>query len=203
MIHLLRVVEEMYGHWWLGQSRWNRVGLWLSKIRVTDRKLCRSLGHEELLGVVGETYIIALFEAALLSAPAIAVTSHGSHGVPNHRQIDCMFSSLFEIATTKRVKHCITDPLWGHTPVTDGFPSQRSSNDAESMHFIWVTVPNGPVRLVLPWWINLSPAYLRNGLSALTAKIPVEWKTPPSRLMYLQVIFHAGSYKIDFHGFVI
>ena len=111
MIHLLRVVEEMYGHWWLGQSRWNRVGLWLSKIRVTDRKLCRSLGHEELLGVVGETYIIALFEAALLSAPAIAVTSHGSHGVPNHRQIDCMFSSLFEIATTKRVKHCITDPL--------------------------------------------------------------------------------------------
>ena len=156
MIHLLCVVKEMYGHWWLGQSRWNRVGLWLAKSRVTDRKFCRSLRHEESLGVMGENYMIALFEAALLSAPAIAVTSHRSHGVPNHRQSDCMFSSLFEIATTKRTKHCITGPLWGDTPVTGGFPSQWTSNDAESMHFIWVTVPNGPVRLVLLPWIHLS-----------------------------------------------
>ena len=25
-------------------------------------------------------------------------------------------------------------------------------------------------------WVNLSPAYLRNGLSVLTAKVPVEWE---------------------------
>ena len=28
-----------------------------------------------------------------------------------------------------------------------------------------------------PRWVNLSPAFLRNGLSVLTAKVPVEWKS--------------------------
>ena len=36
---------------------------------------------------------------------------------------------------------------------------------------------NWPVRLALPRWVNLSPAYPRKGLSALTAKVPVEWKS--------------------------
>ena len=33
-----------------------------------------------------------------------------------------------------------------------------------------------PVLLAKPQWVNLSPAYLCNGLSVLTPKIPVEWK---------------------------
>ena len=32
---------------------------------------------------------------------------------------------------------------------------------------------NGSVRLAWPRWVNLSPAYLRNGLSVLTAKVSV------------------------------
>ena len=35
----------------------------------------------------------------------------------------------------------------------------------------------GPVWLVLQWSVKLSPAYLRNGLSVLIAKVPVEWKS--------------------------
>ena len=35
---------------------------------------------------------------------------------------------------------------------------------------------NGPVWMFLPWWVNLNPTYLSNGLSALTEKVPVEWK---------------------------
>ena len=34
----------------------------------------------------------------------------------------------------------------------------------------------GPVRLSLPRSVNLTTAYLRKGLSVLTAKVPVEWK---------------------------
>ena len=39
-----------------------------------------------------------------------------------------------------------------------------------------VFVIHGPVRLAWPRWVNLGPAYLRNGPSVLTAKVSVEWK---------------------------
>ena len=35
---------------------------------------------------------------------------------------------------------------------------------------------NGPVRLALSRRIKFIPAYMRSGLSVLTAKVPVEWK---------------------------
>ena len=48
---------------------------------------------------------------------------------------------------------------------------------------LWIVTASGrydcairPVRLAWPWWVNFSPAYLRNGLSALTAMVPVKLK---------------------------
>ena len=41
---------------------------------------------------------------------------------------------------------------------------QRSQNDI------------GPVRPAEPGWVNLSPAYLRNGVSVLAARVPLERK---------------------------
>ena len=43
-------------------------------------------------------------------------------------------------------------------------------------HKLYCVGLSGTVRLAWPRWANLSPVYRRNELSALTAKVPVEWK---------------------------
>ena len=51
--------------------------------------------------------------------------------------------------------------------------SSYNSTNCETDRWVW-GIDTGPVRLAWPRWVNLSPAYLRNGLSVLTAKVPVE-----------------------------
>ena len=46
--------------------------------------------------------------------------SDARHGVLDHRQLDYLFDSFFG-QTTKLTKICISDPLWGNSPVT-GLP---------------------------------------------------------------------------------
>ena len=43
-------------------------------------------------------------------------------------------------------------------------------------HKLYCVGLSGTVRLAWPRWANLSPVYRHNELSALTAKVPVEWK---------------------------
>ena len=58
------------------------------------------------------------------------------HGISNHWQHDCWFSSLFRLSTNKSLKLCIAGSLWGKPPVTGGFPSQRAS-DVERVSMSW------------------------------------------------------------------
>ena len=41
----------------------------------------------------------------------IAMTSHDCHGVSNHRQLDCLFDSSFQVATNNASMLCIFGPL--------------------------------------------------------------------------------------------
>ena len=41
------------------------------------------------------------------------MTSHGSHGVSNHRQLECLFNSLLRLMTKKTYKPFIAGPIFG------------------------------------------------------------------------------------------
>ena len=55
------------------------------------------------------------------------VRSHDGNGAANHRQIDCLFDSLFILMTKKPSKLRITGPLWGETN-SERFPSRMDRN---------------------------------------------------------------------------
>ena len=50
------------------------------------------------------------------------------HGVWNHQPPDCKLSRLFRRASKKTSKLRVTGLCEGNTPVTGGFPSQRTTN---------------------------------------------------------------------------
>ena len=66
--------------------------------------------------------------------------SHYSHnernGVSNHRRLDCLLNRLCRCRSKKTLKLRITGVCEGNPPVTDGFPSQRTSN-AENISISW------------------------------------------------------------------
>ena len=53
---------------------------------------------------------------------------HGRHVVLNHRQLDCLFNSLYNSAKKKSSKLHIIGLLWGEPSMTSGFLSQMASN---------------------------------------------------------------------------
>ena len=55
-------------------------------------------------------------------------------GVSNHRRRECLLKRLFRRISKKTSKLHVTDIYDGNSPVTGGFPSQRSSN-AEMLPF--------------------------------------------------------------------
>ena len=57
--------------------------------------------------------------------PTLIVTLHGPREVSNHRQLNCLFNSLFRLTTKKTLNFRNTDPLWGEQPVTGGYPHTR------------------------------------------------------------------------------
>ena len=60
----------------------------------------------------------------------IAVTSHKSHCVSNHRDIECLLNSLYRLrlATENIWKLCIAAALWEQSTVIGWLPAQRAKN---------------------------------------------------------------------------
>ena len=59
-----------------------------------------------------------------------------SHGVSNHRRLDCLFNHLFRRSQKKTSNHRVTGLCEGNSPVTSEFPAQRASN-AENVSTWW------------------------------------------------------------------
>ena len=57
-------------------------------------------------------------------------------GASNHRRLDCLLNRLFRPRSNKIPKLCVTALCEGNPPVTDEFPSQRTSN-AENVSIWW------------------------------------------------------------------
>ena len=57
-------------------------------------------------------------------------------GVSNHQAYECLFNRLFRCRSMKTSNLRVTGLLDGNSPVTGGFPSQRSSN-AENVPIWW------------------------------------------------------------------
>ena len=53
---------------------------------------------------------------------------NGRNGVSNHQPHECLLSRLFRRISKKTSKLCVTGLCEGKSPVTEEFPSQRSSN---------------------------------------------------------------------------
>ena len=53
---------------------------------------------------------VYLFTAVCVSS--IKMMLHEHHDITNHRQINCLFNSLFRLTTKEIPKHRITGPLW-------------------------------------------------------------------------------------------
>ena len=90
------------------------------------------------------------------------MTSHEPHGVPNHRQPDC----LPRRRSKKRSKLGVTGLCEGNSPVTGGFPLQRDSN-AENVSI---------------WWCHHEIDYLFNSLFKRATKDISENKTSKLRV---------------------
>ena len=74
---------------------------------------------------------------------------------PNRLKLDCLFPTLFRLATNQILKLCIDGPLWvkytGHPLATDGLPSQMANNtkafsclDVIMIRWILTLVENSP-----------------------------------------------------------
>ena len=61
---------------------------------------------------------------------------HGGDGVSNHQPPDCLLNRLFRRRSKKTSKLRVTGLCAGNSPVTDEFPSQRTSN-AENVSIWW------------------------------------------------------------------
>ena len=77
--------------------------------------------------------------------------SHEWHGISNHLQLNCWFSSLFRL-TTKTIKtlyywHFVS---WGNPQVTSEFPSQMANN-TKIFSMLWCYL----VTKILFWYIFL------------------------------------------------
>ena len=58
------------------------------------------------------------------------------HGVSDHRELDCLFSSSSRLTTKKISKVHVTGPLWGNPLVSNGFPAQMARR-ADSVSMSW------------------------------------------------------------------
>ena len=61
---------------------------------------------------------------------------HDCHCISNHQQLDCLFNSLFRLASEKTSNYCSTGYLCGNALMTSGFPSQKVSN-TEGVSMSW------------------------------------------------------------------
>ena len=58
------------------------------------------------------------------------------HGVSDHRDLDCLFSSSSRLTTKKISKVHVTGPLWENPLVSNGFPAQMARR-ADSVSMSW------------------------------------------------------------------
>ena len=66
---------------------------------------------------------------ALKSSYPLQWCHNGCDRVLNHWHLDCLLNRLFRRRSKKTSKLCVTGLCEGNPPVTDGFPSQRASNE--------------------------------------------------------------------------
>ena len=77
-------------------------------------------------------------DAPVLSTECLTrVTAPELRSASNHHQLDCWFSSLFDLATKKTSKVHITWSLWGES--TGGFPSRRPCH-AGRVYISWYLI---------------------------------------------------------------
>ena len=66
---------------------------------------------------------------------SITMTSHGHHGVSNHRQLNCLFNPLSR-HTEENIKTVRHWPLWGESTGDRWIPIKKTSN-AENASIWW------------------------------------------------------------------
>ena len=109
--------------------------------------------------------------------------SHERHVVSNHRQLHCMFNSLFRLRTKKTLLHLyFTFSLWGKSLMNNGSP-QKETVMSQIARFMWPTWgPPGP---------HVSPMNLvirgRNHFHAMS------WRHPELMLFFFQVFWAFGA----------
>ena len=80
---------------------------------------------------------------------AITVTSHERHGVSNHRQMECLFNSLFRLITKKTI---ITVSLWWGPTIMSGSPHKATViRRTFPCHDAIVIRPNRALWLLMAW----------------------------------------------------
>ena len=82
----------------------------------------------------------------------------GHDGVLNHRRFECLLIHMFKRRSMKTSKFCVTSLFVGKPSVTDGFPSQRTSN-AENVSIWWCQ--HGTFCCNLSWLTKISTMCVR------------------------------------------
>ena len=120
---------------------------------------------------------------------SITVTSHKSHGVSNHRQLDCLFHTVFRLTTQKTSELYITDLLWGG--IHQWLSTQRASN-RESVSMSWrhhVTCVRFVYALI----------FLGSNLSTRTADMNILYQTDNVAPNQLILNFKSCSWGVSLH----
>ena len=137
----------------------------------------------------------------------ITMTSHELHGGWTHRELDCLFNSLF-ISTSKETSRLvITFPLWGNPQRSQWkFPSKRTSMKG-SVSMSWRDCKLDPSELILVKRTNDEMKY-KNSISANCLWIVVYKMSALSCLSTITTIEarlgpdHIGLWNIYYREFV-